>query len=101
MTVAATDMNEQEAGLSNYGNCVDTWAPGISIRSTKIGGGTQALSGTSMASARVAGATALVLSSNPTASPAQVERAINDSAMQTGSQSQDGRAITRLHVGDF
>ena len=101
MTVAATDMNEQEAGFSNYGNCVDIWAPGVSILSTQVGGGTQVLSGTSMASPHVAGAAALFLSSNPTATPAQVERAIKDSAVQTGTQSKDARAITRLHVGGF
>ncbi len=101
MTVAATDMDEQEAGFSNYGNCVDIWAPGVSILSTKLGGGTQVLSGTSMASPHVAGAAALFLSSHPTATPAQIEQAIKDSAVQTGTQSKDGRAITRLHVGGF
>ena len=43
MTVAAIDINEQEAGFSNYGNCVDIWAPGVSILSTKSGGGTHVL----------------------------------------------------------
>jgi subtilisin family serine protease len=101
MTVGATDVNEQEAGFSNYGNCVDIWAPGVGILSTSIGGGTQVLSGTSMATPHVAGAAALFLSSNPTATPAQVERAIKHSAVQTGTQSKDGRAITRLQVGEF
>jgi subtilisin family serine protease len=101
MTVAATDSNEQEAGFSNYGNCVDIWAPGVSILSTKMGGGTQVLSGTSMASPHVAGAAALFLSSNPTATPAQVERVIKDNAVKADTQSKDGRAITRLNVGGF
>ena len=101
MTVAATDTNEQEPGFSNYGNCVDIWAPGVSILSTKMGGGTQVLSGTSMASPHVAGAAALVLSSNPTATPAQIEKVIKDNAVNTGTQSKDGRAIIRLNVGGF
>jgi len=41
------------------------------------------------------------LSSNPTATPAQVEQAIKDSAVQTGTQSKDARAIIRLDVGGF
>ncbi len=101
MTVAATDTNEQEPGFSNYGNCVDIWAPGVNILSTKIGGGTQVLSGTSMASPHVAGAAALYLSSNPIATPAQIEKAIKDNAVNTGTQSKDGRAIIRLNVGGF
>jgi subtilisin family serine protease len=101
MTVAATDTNEQEPGFSNYGNCVDIWAPGVSILSTKIGGGTQVLSGTSMASPHVAGVAALYLFSNPIATPAQIEKAIKDKAVNTGTQSKDGRAIIRLNVGGF
>jgi aqualysin 1 len=101
MSVAAIDIQEQEASFSNYGNCVDIWAPGVGILSTKIGGGTLALSGTSMASAHVAGAAALFLSSHPTATPAQVERVIKDNAVKTNTQSKDGRAISRLDVGGF
>jgi aqualysin 1 len=101
MSVAATDSNEQEASFSNYGNCVDIWAPGVDILSTKMGGGTLVLSGTSMASPHVAGAAALFLSSNPTATPAQVERVIKDNAVKTNTQSKDGRPISRLNVGGF
>jgi aqualysin 1 len=101
MSVAAIDIKEQEAGFSNYGHCVDIWAPGVGILSTKIGGGTLALSRSSMASAHVAGAATLFLSSHPTATPAQVERAIKDNAVKTNTQSKDGRAISRLDVGGF
>jgi aqualysin 1 len=101
MTVAATDTNEQEPGFSNYGNCVDIWALGVSILSTRLGGGTQVLSGTSMASPHVAGAAALFLSSNPIATPAQIEKVIKDKAVNTGTQSKDGWAIIRLNVGGF
>jgi aqualysin 1 len=101
MSVGATGIDEQEAGFSNYGNCVDIWAPGVDIPSTWPGGGTQTISGTSMASPHVAGAAALFLSSNPGATPAQIESAIKASAVHTNTQSKDGRAIIRLNVGGF
>jgi hypothetical protein len=49
----------------------------------------------------VAGAAALFLSSNPGATPAQIESAIKASAVHTNTQSKDGRAIIRLNVGGF
>src|SRR5687767_4703149 len=69
MTVAATDSSDQEASWSNHGSCVDIWAPGVSIRSTKLGGGTTTMQGTSMASPHVAGGGALYLATQavPTA----------------------------------
>ena len=101
MSVAATDINEQEASFSNYGNCVDIWAPGVDIPSTWVGGGMQTISGTSMASPHVAGAAALFLSANPAATPAEIESAIKTSAVHTSTQSKDGRTISRLNVGGF
>lgn len=101
MTVAVTDSNEQEAGFSNRGSCVDIWAPGVAILSTKTGRGTQTLSGTSMASAHVAGAAALLSSSHPTAPPAEVEMAIKGTAVKTNTESKDGQAITCLNVQGF
>ncbi|MFD0560124.1 peptidase inhibitor I9 [Stackebrandtia endophytica] len=54
-TVNASDRNDRKASFSNYGNCSDIWAPGVSIQSTWHNGGTNSISGTSMASPHVAG----------------------------------------------
>jgi subtilisin family serine protease len=101
MTVAATDINDKEASWSNYGNCVDIWAPGVSVLSTRKGGGTTTMSGTSMASPHAAGGGALYLSGDSTASPAIVEGALKGAATATSNKSKDGRTITRLYVGGF
>src|SRR5215213_4291683 len=39
VTTAATTTTNSEASFSNYGKCVDIWAPGLSIPSTQLGGG--------------------------------------------------------------
>jgi subtilisin family serine protease len=66
-----------------------------------MGDGTQVLFGTSMASPHIAWAAALFLSSNPVSTPAQIEKVIKDNAVNTGTQSKEGRAIIRLNVGGF
>jgi subtilisin family serine protease len=101
MTTAATDNQEREASWSNDGGCVDVWAPGVSILSTKRGGGTTTLSGTSMAAPHVGGGAALYLSKNATASPSQVEGALRSAAVSTGTDSKDGTPIWRLNVAGF
>ena len=101
MTVAATDSVDTEASWSNYGPCVDIWAPGVSILSTRKGGGTTTMSGTSMASPHGAGGGALYLSGHPSASPGSVEGALKAAATDTGRSSKDGRRIMRQYVGGF
>ena len=58
-TVAASTSVDAKASYSNYGACVDLYAPGSSITSTWIASGTKTISGTSMASPHVAGVGAL------------------------------------------
>ena len=101
MTVAATDSGDKETSWSNYGNCVDIWAPGASILSTKNGGGTTTMSGTSMASPHGGGGGALYLASNTTATPVSVESALKGAVTTTANKSKDGRTITRENVGGF
>ena len=96
MTVAATDSSDLEASFSNYGACVDIWAPGVNITSLKVGGGTAVMSGTSMASPHVGGAAALYLGRYPTATSASVVTTLKGMAVQPGTASKDGRAVSRL-----
>ena len=100
VTVAATDSADKEASFSNVGTCVDIWAPGVSVVSTKNGGGTTTMSGTSMAAPHVAGGGALYLSKNST-TPTSVEEALKQAAQMTNTSSKDGRAIARESVAGF
>lgn len=82
ITVGATTMTDARSSFSNFGTCVDIFAPGSSITSAYNGSDTQTmvLSGTSMASPHVTGAAARYLQSNPTASPAAVALALTSNA---------------------
>jgi subtilisin family serine protease len=83
ITVGATDTKDARASFSNFGSCLDLFAPGVSILSSANSGntGTTKMSGTSMASPHVAGAAALYLAGHPTATPAQVRTAIVNGAV--------------------
>jgi len=78
ITVGSTDRTDARSSFSNFGSCLDLFAPGGGITSAWYTSTTASatISGTSMASPHVAGAAALYLAINPSASPATVRNAI-------------------------
>jgi subtilisin family serine protease len=100
LTVGATDNRDQRASFSNYGRCLDLFAPGVNIVSSWLAGATNTISGTSMASPHVAGAAALALSRQPTLTPAQVAAQL-DASVTRGVVGKAGNASPNelLYVG--
>ncbi len=80
ITVGSTTSSDSRSSFSNYGTCVDLFAPGSGITSTVKGSGTGTWSGTSMAAPHVAGVAALYLQDNPGWSATQVWSAMQGDA---------------------
>jgi aqualysin 1 len=82
ITVGSTTSSDARSSFSNYGSCLDLFAPGSSITSAWYTSdtATSTISGTSMASPHVAGVAALYLQNNTGASPATVTNAIKSTA---------------------
>lgn len=82
ITVGSTTSSDVRSSFSNYGSCLDIFAPGSSITSAwyTSNTATNTISGTSMASPHVAGVAALYLQTNPAASANTVTNAILSSA---------------------
>ncbi|HEY0996115.1 MAG TPA: S8 family serine peptidase [Gemmatimonadaceae bacterium] len=78
MTIGATTQSDVKTSWSNYGNCVDWFAPGYQIKSSWYTSdvATNTISGTSMATPHVVGVAALYLAGNPSATPQQVRDAL-------------------------
>lgn len=96
ITVGSTSTSDSRSSFSNFGDCVDVFAPGSAIKSAWHTGtaATSTISGTSMASPHVAGVAARILGANPTLTPAQVATVIRNSA--TSNVVLDSRSANNL-----
>jgi len=102
ITVGSTDATDSRSSFSNYGTCVDIWAPGSSVVSLShtSDSGTRSLSGTSMACPHVSGAAALVLGADPSKNPAKVlQELLDNAALDTISDLKAGDTNAMLYVG--
>ena len=105
ITVAASDQSDARAFFSNFGSCVDIFAPGMWVVSAWISTDNTyaSLNGTSMASPHVAGAAALILEQDPVVSPAELATLINSEATtgvltSTGIGSPDRLLFSRIQT---
>jgi PKD repeat protein len=104
MTIGATTNTDAKTSWSNYGNCVDFFAPGASITSAwyTSNTATNTISGTSMAAPHVAGAAALYLEANKTATPEQVRDALYEATTKgivTSSSTTNNHLLYTLSIG--
>lgn len=78
ISVGSTTKTDERSSFSNYGPCVDVFAPGSDIQSAwyTSSTATNTISGTSMATPHVAGVAALYLSKHPNATPSEVKNTI-------------------------
>jgi len=100
MTIGAVDARDARASFSNYGSCVDWFAPGVNIKSAWRTSDTATMtqSGTSMAAPFTAGVAALYLDANPGASPPAVEAALLALSQQSAPVGNSKTAAEHSHV---
>ncbi len=80
IVVSATGKSDNLANFSDYGQCVDISAPGVSIYTTNKNGGYSTSNGTSFSAPVTAGVIALLKAHKPSASKSDIENAIKQSA---------------------
>jgi subtilisin family serine protease len=103
ITVGSTTNTDARSSFSNFGTCVDIFAPGSNITSAwyTSNTATSTISGTSMASPHVAGAAALALGASPGSTPEQVADAvIGNATLGVLSGVGSGSPNALLYVGD-
>jgi len=98
ITVGATTIDDAKAFFSNWGGCVNIWAPGMDIPSAYFTSNTayQQLSGTSQATPHVTGAVALYLGATKNVTPSEAAGAIYASATLNTVTGTDSSSINRL-----
>jgi subtilisin family serine protease len=103
ITVGSIDRGDRRSGFSNFGRCVDIFAPGRDVYSAKHTSktATQKLSGTSMACPHVSGAAALILAANKNLRPSSVWSRIRAQADRNRVADDRGSANLILKVGSL
>jgi subtilisin family serine protease len=96
LTVGATTSTDVRSSFSNFGKCLDIFAPGSAISSVTPGGAVASWNGTSMASPHVAGVAARILSQTPAASVATVTSLILSTASANKVSSAGGQSPNKL-----
>jgi subtilisin family serine protease len=104
MTIGATDQQDARASFSNYGDCIDWFAPGVAIESAYLNTdfATAVFSGTSMASPHTAGVAAIYLEQNPGAASSSVVGALRNATTKgvvTDALSSANHLLFNLYTG--
>ncbi len=103
ITVGGTTIIDSRASYSNFGTCLDLFAPGSAITSAWTGSAsaTNTINGTSMASPHVAGIIARFIAANPSLSPSQVASSLKSGATQGVIGSVGSGSVNLLAYLDF
>lgn len=103
LTVGASDLENKMANFSNYGSCVDIFAPGVLIVSASYLDDISTLtySGTSMSAPHVTGIVALYLEDHPDATPQEVHQAVIENATKNIVLTSEANTTTSLANSNF
>ncbi|MCP2013330.1 subtilisin family serine protease [Deinococcus sp. HSC-46F16] len=101
ITVGSTTNTDARSSFSNYGSCLDLFAPGSNITSTWIGSttATNTISGTSMATPHVAGAIALLIAGGNSTNSAVTSALLNNATTGKVTDAQTGSPNRLLYTG--
>ncbi|KAG8701009.1 subtilisin-like serine protease [Ceratobasidium sp. 394] len=99
-TIGAIDSSNKKASFSNYGSVLDVWALGVNVLSAWIGSNTatNTISGTSMATPRVAGILAVALGEYGSVTPASLSASLKSHAQAVVSGAPSGTTNLKAAV---